>query len=285
MHRRLRELDRLEQEIGLGASPTHTPVGRMPRTHRAGRASRRERKQHGPVIPGLVIAGLIMGGVLLLDPSQSGRRLRELTGLDGRLGQLVGISDAGGQYAFVHTQPGSEEPVSWNPCRPIRYVVNPSGAPEDWEPLVEEAVAEIEEATGFRFEDKGTSEDRDFVHRVDGLGRPDPVLIAWADASEVPGLAGDVACLGGSTYVEQHHRRAYVSGSVALDRELFEDLQSEPDGEALSRAILVHELGHVVGLDHVEDRGELMHAGNVGRTELGPGDREGLARLGSVECA
>jgi hypothetical protein len=39
-----------------------------------------------------------------------------------------------------------------------------------------------------------------------------------------------------------------------------------------------------VGLDHVEDPGELMYADNVGRVTLGPGDRRGLAALGSGQC-
>ena len=39
-----------------------------------------------------------------------------------------------------------------------------------------------------------------------------------------------------------------------------------------------------MGLGHVEDEGELMHVENVGLTTFGPGDREGLARLGSIPC-
>ncbi len=49
-------------------------------------------------------------------------------------------------------------------------------------------------------------------------------------------------------------------------------------------AIVVHELAHVVGLDHVAEPMELMFADNTGQVELGAGDREGLARLGSVPC-
>jgi hypothetical protein len=46
----------------------------------------------------------------------------------------------------------------------------------------------------------------------------------------------------------------------------------------------VHELAHVVGLGHVAEPMELMFVDNSGQVELGPGDREGLARLGSVPC-
>ena len=46
----------------------------------------------------------------------------------------------------------------------------------------------------------------------------------------------------------------------------------------------MHELGHVVGLAHVHDASELMNPENVGLTRLGPGDRAGLAALGSGRC-
>jgi predicted Zn-dependent protease len=71
---------------------------------------------------------------------------------------------------------------------------------------------------------------------------------------------------------------------VALDAPQLKRVLSRRHGRELVRAIIVHELGHLVGLDHVNDPGELMHADNVGRLALGPGDREGLAALGSGRC-
>ncbi|HEY0889152.1 MAG TPA: matrixin family metalloprotease [Nocardioides sp.] len=53
---------------------------------------------------------------------------------------------------------------------------------------------------------------------------------------------------------------------------------------AAAQAVVMHELGHVLGLDHVPDPGELMHDENTGRVDFGPGDLEGLARLGATEC-
>jgi hypothetical protein len=195
------------------------------------------------------------------------------------------VPDQGGAYRFAATQPGSDKPVSWNPCRDIEYVVNPAGAPDDWAELLDGAIREIEDASDFEFTGTGTSDERDFDDRTDALGRGRPVLIGWADDEEVPRLAGDVAGLGGSTYVQRGAQRTYVTGSVALDSELFAELDGERHGDELMRAIITHELGHVLGLDHVDDAGELMYSDNVGQTELGPGDREGLARLGDAGCA
>jgi hypothetical protein len=286
MERRLREMELEDRRLDADGHQIHRPEGApvpLPRGRHVSPSRRREPRQHGAVIPGLLVVAVIMTGVFLLDPSESGRRLRELTGFDGRLGDRV-AAEGDGVYAFVATQPGSTEPVSWNPCRPIRYVVNPDGAPDTWPTLVGDSIAAISAATGFRFEDTGTSEERDFDDRTEGLGRPQPVLIGWADAEEIPRLAGDVAGLGGSTYVERAGRRTYITGSIALDSDLFAELAREDGGEDLMRAIITHELGHVVGLDHVRDPNELMFVDNVGQTELGPGDLEGLARLGAVDC-
>ncbi|NPC97465.1 matrixin family metalloprotease [Nocardioides sp. zg-DK7169] len=291
-----RELEALAREDrgvddairSLGEHPqTHAPIplpvhGRRHRS-RARKTARAERKERGPVLPGLVIVAMIILGVFLLDPSGAGQRLREVVGLDGALAESVGIT-TDGEYSFAATQPGSDDPVAWNRCRPIRYVVNPEGAPEDWERLVEESVERVSTASGFVFEDEGTTDDRDFTGRINGFGRPSPVLIGWASPEEVPQLAGEVAGLGGSTYVEQSGKRRYITGSVTLDVGLYDELDARRGGEDTMRAILMHELAHVLGLGHVDDRSELMYEDSVGQDDFGPGDLEGLARLGAVGC-
>jgi hypothetical protein len=279
MERHLRELERRDERLHLDDGPqVHRPEGApIPLPRGRGARPPRARKQHGPVAPGLLVVGVILVGVFLLDPSANGQRLRELVGFGG--------TPAGdGAYAFAATQAGSDNPVTWNPCRDIEYVVNPAGAPDDWRDLVDAAIRDIEGASAFDFTDTGTSDERDFDDRTDALGRAQPVLIGWADDEEVPRLAGDVAGLGGATYVQRNGRRTYVTGSIALDSELFAELDGDRHGDELMRAIVTHELGHVLGLDHVEDAGELMYSDNVGQTELGPGDREGLARLGDAGC-
>jgi hypothetical protein len=246
---------------------------------------RRTRHSHGPVLPSLLVTFVVLGGVLLVSPDTSASRIRSLVGLgDERLLDAVRTTDGHGSYRFVRTQPGSREPVSFNPCRPITYVVNPAGAPAGYQDLVADSVAAISAATGFRFDDEGTTDARPFDDDGSSMLARSPVVIGWLTPEEEPRLEGDIAGVGGSAAVERSpNHLTFVTGSVALDRDVFADL-AERDAPGSARAILMHELAHVVGLAHVDDPDELMYAENTGRAELGPGDREGLARLGAVDC-
>ncbi len=228
---------------------------------------------------------ILLAGVLLLSPGSSAVRIRSLFGLgDQRLHSVVS-PHGHGAFRFEVTQPGTKAPVSYNPCQPIAYVINPQGAPPDYRTMVAQAVARVSAATGFEFTDDGTTDARPFAARSTPSLNRSPVVIGWATPDEVDGLDGDVAGLGGSTAVQRTpDHLTYVTGAIALDRDLFAELASRPDGAPEARAILMHELGHVVGLAHVDDPGELMYSESTDRTDFGPGDLEGLAKLGAVDC-
>ena len=55
--------------------------------------------------------------------------------------------------------------MGWNHCKPIHYVVNPAGAPDNWEDIVRGGVEEVTDASGFQFQYDGTSIDRSFAER------------------------------------------------------------------------------------------------------------------------
>ena len=232
-------------------------------------------RRTGPVLPGLLISGILAGLVMLHDPGMTGYRFRQLVDhLSGK---------GGGSYAFVaNTTDG--DPVGWDHCKPILYVVNPAGAPDDWEDIIRGGVAEITDASGFEFEYDGTSTERSFDKRVADANNPPPVLIAWASSDEVPDLAGSTAGIGGSTPARVNSRVRYVTGMVVLDTDAYDRMERQGD-ERAEELILAHELGHVLGLDHVDDVGELMNAEYVGQGGFGPGDRDGLERLHNLPCA
>ena len=79
-------------------------------------------------------------------------------------------------------------------------------------------------------------------------------------------------------------QRAVVLKEVQLDAPGLTETLAFPEGPALVRAIIMHELAHVVGLDHVNDPTQLMHAENSGQLDFGAGDRAGLALLGTGKC-
>jgi hypothetical protein len=114
---------------------------------------------------------------------------------------------------------------------------------------------------------------------VSGGELREPVLIAWSDPEHVDGLAGNVAGRGGSVAVGEGSEQRYVTGQVALDGP---DLADHSEEERF--AVVLHELGHLVGLGHVDDPAELMHPSGGDMTGWGPGDRYGLSALGSAGC-
>jgi hypothetical protein len=238
------------------------------------RKADRARRTTGPVLPGLLISGILAGLVMLHDPGMTGYRFRQLTD------HLTGHDE--GHYAFVATA-SDGSPVGWNHCTPIHYVVNPAGAPDQWEDIIRGGVATVTEASDFRFQYDGTSIDRAFKTRAIDADDPPPVLIAWADSDEVPDLAGATAGIGGGTPAQVHHRVQYVSGVVVLDTEAYDRMEGQGD-ERSEELILAHELGHVLGLDHVDDPDELMNAEYVGQDGFGPGDRDGFDQLRELPC-
>jgi hypothetical protein len=244
-----------------------------------------QRRQGVPAsIAGLLITAIVLGAIVLLSPGNEFETTRRLLGLGGeRHGTPPDFTPGQGSYAFLQTQQGSDEPVAWDPCEPIEYAVNPAGAPDEWQDLVAEAVADVEWATGLEFSDAGTTDRRPFARGYQpALGQP--VVIGFADEDELADLGGDTAGLGGSSAERGTiGRDYYVTGSIALDTAVFTDAAVDTDFESM-RAIVQHELGHVLGLDHVDDAGELMYESNFGRSDFGPGDLEGLARLASVPC-
>lgn len=270
----MRELDRIDRLYGLGTSPNALP------------ARRRHTRRGSPTFAGLMITALLMGGVVFVSPGDEFRTARQLLGLGpDRYGNPPAYTPGEGTFAFLQTQRDGDSPVGYDPCRSVEYVVNPAGAPPDWRELIDTGVAHVEWATGLEFEYAGTTKRRPFDRDAASLrAAGQPVVIGFADSDEIDDLGGDVAGIGGSVAVPTALGRKYfVTGAIAFDTDVFVG-RSWGEQRAGLQAIVDHEFGHLVGLDHVDDPGELMYDDNVGRNTYGPGDLEGLARLGSIPC-
>lgn len=187
-----------------------------------------------------------------------------------------------GGYAFL--QERHDGPVRFDPCTPIHYVVREAGAPPGGAALVQEGFRQLQASTGLQFVDDGpTTEPYAETRRLvqpDRYGkRVVPVLVVWSDQAENPGLR-EAAGFAGPLPADPDGRGVrWVSGNVVLDTA---DLVRA--GPVVAQAIVLHELGHLVGLDHVDDPADLMHGEGGRHAGLTPGALRGLAALGAGPC-
>ena len=247
-------------------------------------------------------------------PAEGGRWLRTLIVLlvlalvgwtwhVSRPGEPLGRPAAGpageGGYRFLEVLPdGSGRPVTFDPCRPIHYTVRPEGQPPSGPSMLAAALSEVSTATGLVFVGDGETRDgpsEDYGTSAWSSAAPAPVLIAWSTEAESPILAGDVAGYAGPVQVAPTGPASarYVSGQVVLDAEDLAHAPGDLAGAAAVRTVLLHELGHLVGLGHVDDPEQLMQGEGVAPATrgayvagrgFGPGDLRGLHELGQGRC-
>ncbi|CAN5302298.1 MAG: matrixin family metalloprotease [Nocardioides sp.] len=226
--------------------------------------ARRRRRVH-PAVAGMVLVLALLVPAYLLNQGSAP------------------VADPDGSYAFMMTQPGSGRPVSYDPCRPITWAVNPSGTNPDVVALARSAAEQVSTASGFTLEYVGETSLRPLDLATSGSVAQ--VVVGFASPDEVPDLAGDVAGVGGSTASGFADSYRYLEGDIALDKDLYATIMTRPGGPAEANAIIMHEWGHVLGLDHVEDVSQLMYADNVGQDRWGSGDLAGFQVLADNPCA
>lgn len=220
-----------------------------------------------------------------------------LEAADQPLGAPAPVPGSSTSYAFL--QSGTDQSfVSYDPCRPIHYVVRPDHAPAGGEVAIREAVAAVSRATGFAFINDGATSEAPSMDRAAHQpalygDRWAPVLFAWETRFENPQFtenwtpgSSTTLGLGGSLAVSvDNHGPTYVTGQVRLNAAALGTIGRGPEGNTKVRAVVQHELAHVMGLDHVPDPAQLMAASMTGKvTGFAAGDLAGLAELGKGKC-
>lgn len=208
---------------------------------------------------------------------------------DEPLGRPQTPAVSSSSYKFLATN-ADGTPVGYSPCRPLHYVVNAGLAPAGAERLVDDAIQTISLATGVRFINDGAtteapSQSRPPFQEAAYGDRWAPLLIAWTTPEQAPQLKGPVIGTGGSTHFSfDDGPKSFVTGSLELDApQIAEDLV-RADGAAYATAVILHELGHVMGLEHVDDPVQLMYPEIGSPDGLAAGDLNGLHELGRAQC-
>lgn len=146
-------------------------------------------------------------------------------------------------------------------CGSISWGIIPGGAPyEGFETDATRAAAKIADASGIPLEYEGH-------FSLDEFDKVD-VLIGWAGEAQFPDGAIGLASMGGD------------GGGLIWLRSTYDNLPGFDGGWG---SVVVHEWGHVIGLDHVEDPTSVMNAIGLGE-RLNRGDRRGLWALGRGSC-
>ncbi len=217
-----------------------------------------------------------------------------------RTGEVA--ADATRAYVLnrVRTNDGRAMTVRWNPCQPqVTYQVNPAraagtvagraAAVRD----VHTAFRLLSAASGIRFVSRGLTSSIPTGSTWAAKNSAE-IVVAWVDQGRAVTRSsllgrftnGDAAGTGGYAYrywsSGNGWRGVIGRGYVVLDARQNSGFRAGFGAGVTRGNLLLHELGHVVGLQHTSDRNQLMYPVLLGRARSGyrPGDLAGLRALG-----
>ena len=237
---------------------------------------------------GLFVAGTLMAAIAWSSLTTSGLPTAdEVPARPAAAAAPAAAPDPSREFA-VWGLDHREAPLRWDACEPILFVLSEQDAPDHAVRDLTAALMLLREATGLDLQLLGTTDERPQVDRplVEDAGAGwqwRPVLVAWAQPGE-----GDVALtaldrgVALPVSVRDGEHEAYVTGQVVLNAARTDLIDGFADRRDAIGATLLHELGHLLGLAHVEDVSQLMSTDpGSGPVVLGAGDLAGLRAIGA----
>ncbi len=185
-------------------------------------------------------------------------------------------------YEFLQASDGL--PKRQNTCAPLTYVINPRWFSEAGLEDLQNAIQIAEQATGidFRFEgftDEPPSFPRPSVDTIRYGNRPSPVLFAAATGDHAIEYNGNVVGFAGPAV----SGNTYAGGQVTVRRDVASIYETGYGPGSTLGKIALHEIAHMLGLNHVSDPNQLMYP-NVQQVPMqyAAGDLQGLSYVGAA---
>jgi len=267
-------------------------------------------QRSAPLFAALVLATLVaivLGALAVLSLLKEPADLRDLAAASSAIPSSIPVATptpspalspaaptfrpkVDGSFRFLERIGGA--PVRWNPCETITYAVNAAGATSPVRPDLKEALRRVTRATGIEFRSVGTTRET-FIRayqrmRYQGVIRKAELILIWVDHDAYLGILRRLHDPRPSIAFAKTmaglfaHQDQYFGGIVVMDADA---TATQGFGYRYAHgSVLLHELGHIMGLDHVKDPDQLMYSGrypNFSVRTFGPGDLEGLRRLGT----
>lgn len=164
--------------------------------------------------------------------------------------------------------------TSWSSCKAIPYVLS-KGTTESKAELVASALKTMGESRGLSFAFAGYS--KKIAHQKWGeeltKGEYRPVLISFVKPTQTD-LLGKNNAGGAVVNRSGEDSNLYVSGTVAFNLNTFNNLKDGFVGGKSKGNLLLHEFGHLIGLEHVKKTSALMNPTVNDGTENGLNDNE-----------
>jgi hypothetical protein len=228
-----------------------------------------------------------LGETLATRPSAPATQARAA----GPLAGMPSLTDGLPRLVNVDVDPALGGAVTrWDPCTPVHWRINLAGAPRGALADAQGAIKRIAKASGLSF----TFDGRTGVVPAGDYGAANDADQSWPAltiAFVAPGASADLTApavgVGGwhavTVSADQGHTWVprIVAGFVLLDRAAAASLRSGFGAGGTLGQLLLHELGHTVGLGHVADPTQVMYPRiNTKRAVFGKGDLQALHEVG-----